>query len=138
LILVDTDVLIWVTRKDPQACAFLDSFDEGVAISDVTYMELIQGAKNKREAQAIDKTLKNMEVLRLPITTRISEHAVSLVRRYFHSHSMQLADALIAATALEQGLIFATGNVKHFEVVEGLQLRPFVHQPGIPPTGMTE
>jgi len=71
LILVDTDVLIWVTRKDPHASAFLDSFDD-LAISDVTYMELIQGAKNKREAQAIDKTLKNMEVLRLPITSSMS------------------------------------------------------------------
>lgn len=46
--MVDTDVLIWVTRKDPHASAFLDSFDN-LAISDVTYMELIQGAKNKRE-----------------------------------------------------------------------------------------
>jgi hypothetical protein len=73
-------------------------------------MELIQSAKNKREAQAIDKTLKNMEVLRLPITTSISENAVSLVRRYFHIHAMQLADALIAATALEHGLGLATGN----------------------------
>jgi len=133
LILVDTDVLIWVTRKDAQASTFLDSLNDNLAISDVTYMELIQGAKNQREAQAIDKTLKNMEVRRLPITTGISEHAASLVRRYFHSHSMQLADALIAATALEHGLALATGNVKHFEVVEGLQLRLFVHQPGIHP-----
>jgi predicted nucleic acid-binding protein len=77
-------------------------------------MELIQGAKNQREAQTIDKTLKHMEVRRLSITNGISEHAVLLVRRYFHSHSMQLADALIAATALEHGLALATGNVKHF------------------------
>ena len=72
MILVDTDVLIWITRKDPQASAFLDSFNDDLAISDVTYMELIQGAKNQREAQAIDKTLKNMEVRRLPIATSIS------------------------------------------------------------------
>jgi hypothetical protein len=133
LILVDTDILIWVTRKDPQASAFLDNLNDDLAISDVTYMELIQGAKNKREAQVIDKTLKNMEVLRLPITTCVSENAVSLVRHYFHSHSMQLADALIAATALEHGLALATGNVKHFEVIEGLQLHPFIPQPRIPP-----
>jgi predicted nucleic acid-binding protein len=49
LILVDTDVLIWVTRKDPQASTFLDSLNDDLAISDVTYMELIQGARNKRE-----------------------------------------------------------------------------------------
>ena len=70
LILVDTDVLIWVTRKNSQASTFLDSFDD-LAISDVTYMELIQGAKNKREAQAIDKTLKNMAVSRLSINDSI-------------------------------------------------------------------
>lgn len=68
MILVDTDVLIWVTRKNSQASTFLDSFDD-LAISDVTYMELIQGAKNKREAQAIDKTLKNMAVSRLSSMT---------------------------------------------------------------------
>lgn len=128
MILVDTDVLIWVTRKNPHASKFLDTFDD-IAISDVTYMELIQGAKNKREAQAIDKTLKNMAVSRLPINDSISERAVALVRRYFHSHSMQLADALIAATALEYGLALATGNAKHFEVVDGLQLHKYTPQP---------
>lgn len=125
MILVDTDVLIWVTRKNPQASDFLDTFEE-IAISDVTYMELIQGAKNKREAQAIDKALKSMAVLRLPINDSISERAVALVRHYFHSHSMQLADALIAATALEHGLALATGNAKHFGVVENLQLHKYV------------
>ncbi len=128
MILVDTDVLIWVTRKNSQASTFLDSFDD-LAISDVTYMELIQGAKNKREAQSIDKTLKNMAASRLPINDSISERAVTLVRRYFHSHSMQLADTLIAATALEYGLTLATGNAKHFEVVDGLQLHKYTPQP---------
>lgn len=128
MILVDTDVLIWVTRKNSHACDFLDTFDE-IAISDVTYMELIQGAKNKREAQAIDRSLKNMGVSRLPINDNISERAVNLVRRYFHSHSMQLADALIAATALEYGLALATGNAKHFEVVEDLHLHKYIPQP---------
>lgn len=59
----------------------------------------------------------------------ISELAVALVRRYFHSHSMQLADALIAATALEYGFALATGNAKHFEVVEGLALHKYIPQP---------
>lgn len=53
---------------------------------------------------------------------------MTLVRRYFHSHTMQLADALIAATALEYGLALATGNAKHFEVVEGLQLHKYTPQ----------
>ena len=113
MILVDTDVLIWVTRKDLHASEFLDGFDE-LAISDVTYMELIQGAKTKREAQTIDKALSTMGVVRLAINDSISKRAAVLVCSYFHSHSMQLADALIAATALEYGLALATGNAKHF------------------------
>lgn len=128
MILVDTDVLIWVTRKDLHASEFLDGFDE-LAISDVTYMELIQGAKTKREAQTIDKALSTMGVVRLAINDSISKRATTLVRSYFHSHSMQLADALIAATALEYGLALATGNAKHFEVIDGLQLHKFIPQP---------
>jgi len=124
LILVDTDVLIWVTRQNLKASQFLDTF-ESTAISDVTYMELIQGARNKREAEAIDKTLDAMAVLRLPLNEKISAQAAALVRQYFHSHSMQLADALIAATALHYELSLATGNAKHFEVVEGLQLHKY-------------
>ena len=128
MILVDTDVLIWVTRKDLHASEFLDGFDE-LAISDVTYMELIQGAKTKREAQTIDKALSTMGVVRLAINDSISKRATTLVRSYFHSHSMQLADALIAATALEYGLALGTGNAKHFEVIDGLQLHKFIPQP---------
>jgi len=88
-------------------------------------MELIQGALNKYEADCIDKTLRDMNVERLPIKQSISDIAVSLVRTYFHSHSMQLADALIAATALEHNLELMSGNAKHFKVIEGLVIHKF-------------
>ncbi|MGB4117385.1 MAG: hypothetical protein WBK51_12655 [Polaromonas sp.] len=35
---------------------------------------------------------------------------------------MQLGDALIAATALEHGLQLLTGNVKHFNAIDGLKV----------------
>ncbi len=41
------------------------------------------------------------------------------------SHGLQLGDALIAATALEHGLRLLTGNVKHFNAIEGLNLEKF-------------
>ena len=122
--LIDTDVLIWVTRENEQAIEYLDKIDR-IFISDVTYMELIQGAFNKHDANSIDKTLKEMNVKRLPIEKRISETAVSLVRTYFHSHSMQLADALIGATALEHNLELVSGNAKHFMVIEDLTVHKF-------------
>ena len=123
--LVDTDVLIWVSRGREQAIEYLDSLDR-VLISDVTYMELIQGAMNKREADCIDQTLKNMNVRRLAIQHNISNRAVGLVRAYFHSHSMQLADALIGATALAHNLELLSGNAKHFSVIDGLVVHRFM------------
>ena len=37
-----------------------------------------------------------------------------------------MADALIAATALEHGHAVLTANIKHFDAVAGLQLEKFV------------
>jgi len=38
------------------------------------------------------------------------------------SHRRHDADILIAATALEHGLVIATGNVTHFGRIPGLQV----------------
>ncbi len=123
--LVDTDVLIWISRGNEKAIEILDSIDS-ILISDITYMELIQGALNKREANNIDKTLEYMDIKRLPINQNISNLAVTLVRKYFHSHSMKLADALIAATALDNSIDIMTGNYKHFDVIEELHIHKFI------------
>ena len=42
------------------------------------------------------------------------------------SHGLQMGDALIAATALDHGLLVLTANVKHFSAVEGLEIEAFV------------
>jgi hypothetical protein len=38
---------------------------------------------------------------------------------------MRLADALIGATAIENGLTLITANVKHFGAVSGLRIEAF-------------
>ncbi len=62
----------------------------------------------------------------LPLNTAISERAMHLVEIYALSHGMQLADALIAATALEHGATVLTSNAKHFKAVNGLLVEVFV------------
>ncbi len=81
--------------------------------------------RNQREWNALQADLKLWQAKLLPITEVISAHAVSLVEQHFRSHHLQLADALIAATALEHGVPLMTSNVKHFKVVKGLKLKPF-------------
>lgn len=122
--IVDTDILIWAMRGNIEASEYLDSIED-IFISDTTYMELVQGTKNKKEFRNLCKTLKEMNIRRIPIDIDISEKAVLLVENFAHSHSMQLADALIGATAIKNNMPFSTGNKKHFEQIPHLDLHIF-------------
>ena len=48
-----------------------------------------------------------------------------LVDAYALSEGLQVADALIAATAIEQGLVLLTGNTKHFSTIGELKIERF-------------
>jgi predicted nucleic acid-binding protein len=59
------------------------------------------------------------------LTQIISDLACKLVEQYALSHSVHVADALIAATALTHQLVLLTGNDKHFSAISGLKLEVF-------------
>nr|VFJ69307.1 MAG: hypothetical protein BECKDK2373C_GA0170839_12134 [Candidatus Kentron sp. DK] len=119
--LLDTDVLIWYMRGDENARDLVDGLSD-VTLSAVTYMELVQGMRNKVELAALDTALARWNAKPEAIGREISEHAVLLVRRYFLSHSLRMADALIAATALELNRPLITANDKHYRMIDGLDL----------------
>ena len=50
--LFDTDVLIWVLRGNIKAAKIIDGAEAG-AVSVVTFMELLQGARGRTEVHAI-------------------------------------------------------------------------------------
>ena len=52
--LIDTDVLIWYLRGDENALSLLSNIQE-FCISSMTYMELVQGMKDKRELKYYKK-----------------------------------------------------------------------------------
>lgn len=111
--LVDTDVLIWYLKGNENARRSIEKLPRFV-ISSVTYIELVQGMRNKQELLFLRRTLKTWNVKILHISEEISIKAAFYVDQYYLSHSMQLADALIAATAEIQGLEVLTGNAKHY------------------------
>ena len=123
--LIDTDVLIWMTRGHAGAATRLQALTPW-CISAVTYMELAQGCRDKQELARVKKGLAASQTEILPINTAITERAMQLVDAYALSHGMQLADALIAATALEHGATILTSNAKHFSAVDGLAVEVFV------------
>lgn len=123
--LVDTDVMIWHLRGHHGARRFLQELPR-ILISAVTYMELVQGMRNRRELMVLRRSLKGRGIAMLPVDERICDRAVLYVEEHFLSHALRLADALIAATAVEHGLPLATANVKHYRVIQELDLVRFV------------
>jgi tRNA(fMet)-specific endonuclease VapC len=120
----DTDVLIWVLRGDRTAAELLDRQSERSA-SIVSLMELQQGARSKEESRAIRRFFLNNELELITINESISHLAATLVEDHALKDGLRVADALIAATARETGLILATGNVRHMRSVPGLELKAF-------------
>jgi predicted nucleic acid-binding protein len=90
--LLDSDVLIDVSRGKQTAREYLDALPEGWAISRFSALELIVGARD------------------------------DLLKRYAKSHGLHVFDSLIAATAIEEGLTLVTRNRRNFGMIEGLSL----------------
>jgi len=108
--LVDTDVLIWYLKGNENAYQVIEN-SSNFFISVVTYMELVQGMRNKKELNNLRKALHIWNAKILYISEEISAKAMFYVEQHFLSHSMQLADALIGATAIAYGNPVLTGNV---------------------------
>ena len=122
--LVDTDILIWYLKGNKSAYKLIHSIDN-FAISVVTYMELVQGMRNKEELKNLKKAIKEWEVKIIYIDTSISAQALFYVEEYFLSHSMQLADALIASTCKAYALTLYTANNKHYRFIKDLDIVVF-------------
>ena len=125
MMLVDTDVLIWHLRGYAQATRRRDQLD-ALTLSAVSYLEVLQGMRNKAELAAVKKMLERRAATLLPLSEAITLRAIDLMESLALSHGLQMGDALIAATALEHGLPVLTANVKHFSPVEGLTVEAFL------------
>jgi predicted nucleic acid-binding protein len=123
--LVDTDVLIWHLRGYPQATRRLDELG-ALTLSAISWLEVLQGMRNKAELLAVKKMLDKRSARLLPVTEAITLRATELMESLTLSHGLQMGDALIAATALDHGLPVLTANVKHFSAVEGLKVEAFL------------
>jgi predicted nucleic acid-binding protein len=115
----DTDVLIWTSRANLKAARTIDAAADR-ALSIVSFMELLQAARSKQEARQIKQSLRQLEFRILNLSEAIGATAAALIEQHALAHGIQLADALIAATAIETGQPLCTANVKHFRPIPGL------------------
>jgi predicted nucleic acid-binding protein len=115
----DTDVLIWASRGNLRAASTIDAAAER-ALSIVSFMELLQGARSKLEARQIRESLLRLQFRILPLSEPVGAAAAALIEQHALSHGIQMADALIAATAIESGLPLCTANAKQFRAIRAL------------------
>ena len=122
--IIDTDVLIWYLRGNQKAQKTVIA-SIPFKISIVNYMELLQGMKDKRELRILQKCFKEWSTEIIQINENVSSRAMFFVEDYFLSHSMELGDAIIAATALEHHEILLTANEKHYAFIPNIQISKF-------------
>jgi predicted nucleic acid-binding protein len=121
---IDTDVLIWYMKGNARAYKVIEK-SKNFFISVVTYMELVQGMRNKNELQNLRRALHVWNSKILYISEEISIKAMFFVEQHYLSHSIQLPDALIGATAVTYGLPILTGNDKHYKILKDMQIKKF-------------
>jgi hypothetical protein len=128
--LLDSNVLMGYLNHDPTpgfANRVESCFAEGAAISIISYIEVLGWrGHDERSRSAAQQLLEGL--LTIDLTPFVVERTIALRRQ----HAIKLPDAVIAASALIQGLTLVTRNVKDFERVQGLVVdNPFA-PPAIP------
>ena len=125
MVLIDTDILIDVTRDIPHAIQRLtEEVEQAVPIiSSITRKELLMGCRNKEEVAKILNFLTRFSLQRL--TPAIDALADRLLETYYLSHGLMIPDALIAATALELKCPLLSKNQKDFRFINSLVLIPY-------------
>ncbi len=80
MLIVDTDILIDVARGDTQAVARLKQEEQHatLAVSTITFLELLVGCRNKREQQQTEKFIRRFQLV--PLDPAISDKAGELLR----------------------------------------------------------
>lgn len=122
--IIDTDVLIWYLRGNTKAKDIVEN-SIPFSMSVVTYMEIIQGMKNKEEFKIFQKQMLRWNTHIIQIDQEISSRAMFYVQEYSLSHSMMLADALIAATVVQNSEILMTANDKHYKFIPNIECKKF-------------
>jgi len=82
--------------------------------------------RNKKELNTFQKALGILNIKIFQIDELVSTKAMFLVEQYSLSHSMELADALVGATAIIKRLPLITGNDRHYKYLPEIEIKKFV------------
>ncbi len=127
--MLDTNILIYALRHPDSVCAGRVAIHAGddVCISVVTYAELEYGILNssdpKRNREAIRRILAGIRILDFDLVAATHFGMIlTALKRKGALNSCIDRDKMIAAHARSLGFTLVTDNLKHFNVIEGLEV----------------
>ncbi len=118
MIIFDTDIIIWILRGKETIVTDAKRLSEetsgNIYITPVQVAEVYSGMKEKEER----KTRELIESFYfLDINKRIGELAGIYLNKYRKSHQIELADAIIGASAKNYNFKLFTLNTKHYPML---------------------
>lgn len=117
-VLIDTDVLVDFLRGHDKAAALIGEHQDRIILSSISVAELYAGVKGAKELAALDAFVGLFRIV--PVTVELARLGGLYKRDYHKSHSVGLADAILAATSETEGAALKTLNVKHYPMLKGL------------------
>jgi tRNA(fMet)-specific endonuclease VapC len=126
--LIDTDWAVdFLARRAPAVSLVGHLILDGVAMSAITYMEVVEGVRGSRDPRKASQGLANFmaSIPLLPVDDAVGERAADIrlhLRRQKRQVHERALDIIIAATAIEHGLTLATRNTRHYQDIPGLLL----------------
>ena len=114
--LLDSGLVIRHLRGDPHAVQLLREIGRRsrIGVSVVTHLEIYAGMRPNEEYHT-RKLLSRFQAY--DVDRHIAERAGEFLRRY-HELGTSIPDAIIASTAVRNGLIHVTLNARHFPMPE--------------------
>lgn len=120
VILLDTNIFVDHLRNFSPAIKYFEALgDETILFSAITEAELLAGTHNN-DPKKREKLLQLLlQWTKVPVTNPVAVLAGDLSRQY----SLEIPDALIAATAVLNNAVLITKNLKDFQKVERLHVK---------------
>ena len=122
-VLFDTNILIDLFSGHQEAQQVLEAYPPQNAISLITWMEVMVGAKKYHQEYRTHVALSAFNII--GVSQEIAERSVNLRQEY----GMKLPDAIILATAQIHRFALVTRNTRDFAGIPGV-ITPYLLQAG--------
>jgi tRNA(fMet)-specific endonuclease VapC len=125
--LIDTDILSFYFKRYPSVVANFNTYSKQyktINLSIITYYEILSGLKHRDASNKLDKFLQfAVQNTVLPLSEKAAAYAANQYAILSkQGKPLDDIDLLIAGIALANNIILVTGNRKHFERIEGLEI----------------